>query len=75
MSKIERMTDEEKAKISGIIELYPCIQSEGSRAGFPTIAIRTTGCTHRCYFGEVVGVILTIPQFTPKKLVIALMIL
>ena len=52
MSKIERMTDEEKAKISGIIELYPCIQSEGSRAGFPTIAIRTTGCTHRCYFGE-----------------------
>ncbi len=35
----EDIPDEEKAKISGIIELYPCIQSEGSRAGFPTIAM------------------------------------
>jgi 7-carboxy-7-deazaguanine synthase len=52
MNKIPRMTEAEKAKISGIIELYTCIQSEGSRAGRPTVAIRTTGCTHRCYFGE-----------------------
>jgi 7-carboxy-7-deazaguanine synthase len=28
------------------------VQSEGSRAGRPTVAVRTTGCTHRCYFGE-----------------------
>jgi 7-carboxy-7-deazaguanine synthase len=28
------------------------VQSEGSRFGRPTIAVRTTGCTHRCYFGE-----------------------
>jgi 7-carboxy-7-deazaguanine synthase len=46
------MTEAEKAKISGIIELYRCVQSEGSRFGRPTIAVRTTGCTHRCYFGE-----------------------
>jgi len=35
-----------------ILELYRCVQSEGSRFGTPTIAVRTTGCTHRCYFGE-----------------------
>ena len=35
-----------------VLEVYRCIQSEGSRIGKPTIAIRTTGCTHRCYFGE-----------------------
>ena len=34
-----------------IIELYRCVQSEGSRFGRPTIAVRTTGCTHRCFFG------------------------
>jgi len=35
-----------------IVEVYRCVQSEGSRIGMPTIAVRTTGCTHRCYFGE-----------------------
>jgi len=35
-----------------IVEIYTAVQSEGSRAGFPTVVIRTTGCTHRCYFGE-----------------------
>ena len=35
-----------------IVEVYRCVQSEGSRFGRPTIAIRTTGCTHRCYFGK-----------------------
>jgi len=35
-----------------VIELYTCIQSEGSRQGRPTICVRTTGCTHRCWFGE-----------------------
>ncbi len=40
------------SKILPIVELYRCVQSEGSRFGIPTIAVRTTGCTHRCYFGE-----------------------
>jgi len=35
-----------------VVEVYRCVQSEGSRIGRPTIAVRTTGCTHRCYFGE-----------------------
>ncbi len=35
-----------------VLELYRCVQSEGSRFGRPTICVRTTGCTHRCYFGE-----------------------
>jgi organic radical activating enzyme len=35
-----------------IIEAYTCIQTEGSQAGKPHFLIRTTGCTHRCYFGE-----------------------
>ena len=52
MSKIPRLTPEEKEKKSTILELYRCVQSEGSRFGRPTIAIRTTGCTHRCFFGE-----------------------
>jgi len=45
-----RITDYEKTL--PIVELYRCVQSEGSRFGRPTIAVRTTGCTHRCYFGE-----------------------
>ena len=43
---------EDYNKILPVLELYRCIQSEGSRFGRPTIAVRTTGCTHRCYFGE-----------------------
>ncbi|MDA7648718.1 7-carboxy-7-deazaguanine synthase QueE [Akkermansiaceae bacterium] len=39
-------------KILPVLEVYRCVQSEGSRFGRPTIAIRTTGCTHRCYFGD-----------------------
>jgi len=35
-----------------ILEIYVCVQSEGSRQGRPTICVRTTGCTHRCWFGE-----------------------
>jgi 7-carboxy-7-deazaguanine synthase len=45
-----RITDYDK--ILPIVELYTAVQSEGSRAGMPTIVIRTTGCTHRCWFGE-----------------------
>ena len=35
-----------------IIELYKAVQSEGSLAGIPHLVLRTTGCTHRCWFGE-----------------------
>ncbi len=35
-----------------VLEIYTCVQSEGSRQGRPTVAIRVTGCTHRCWFGE-----------------------
>ena len=48
--KMNRLTDYDRTL--PIVELYYCIQSEGSRAGLPTVAIRTTGCTHRCWFGE-----------------------
>lgn len=43
---------EDYNKILPILELYTAVQSEGSRAGYPTVVIRTTGCTHRCFFGE-----------------------
>ena len=43
---------EDYFKILPVLEIYRCLQSEGSRIGKPTIAVRTTGCTHRCYFGE-----------------------
>jgi len=34
--------------MSSICEIYPCIQGEGSRAGVPSILIRTLGCNLRC---------------------------
>lgn len=40
------------SKILPIVEIYPALQGEGSRPGRPTIIVRTTGCTHRCWFGE-----------------------
>ena len=43
---------EDYDKILPIVEVYRAVQSEGSRIGMPTIVIRTTGCTHRCFFGE-----------------------
>lgn len=43
---------EDYNKILPIVEVYTAVQSEGSRQGYPTIVVRTTGCTHRCYFGE-----------------------
>ena len=48
--KLKRIEDYDK--ILPIVEIYTAVQSEGSRAGYPTVVIRTTGCTHRCYFGE-----------------------
>jgi 7-carboxy-7-deazaguanine synthase len=50
MNKLGRIEDYDK--VLPIVELYTAVQSEGSRAGYPTIIIRTTGCTHRCFFGE-----------------------
>ena len=43
---------EDYNKTLPVLELYTAVQSEGSRAGYPTIVVRTSGCTHRCYFGE-----------------------
>jgi 7-carboxy-7-deazaguanine synthase len=43
---------EDYNKTLPIVEIYTAVQSEGSRQGYPTVVIRTTGCTHRCYFGE-----------------------
>jgi 7-carboxy-7-deazaguanine synthase len=43
---------EDYNKVLPVLELYSSVQSEGSRAGYPTIVIRTTGCTHRCFFGD-----------------------
>ena len=43
---------EDYDKTLPVLEVYTAVQSEGSRQGYPTIVIRTTGCTHRCYFGE-----------------------
>ena len=50
IKKPGRITDYNK-KLP-VLEVYTCVQSEGSRQGRPTVAIRTTGCTHRCWFGE-----------------------
>ena len=47
---LKRIEDYEKNL--PIVEVYTAVQSEGSRQGYPTIVVRTTGCTHRCYFGE-----------------------
>lgn len=38
--------------VQPILELYSAVQAEGSRTGYPTIVVRTSGCTHRCSFGE-----------------------
>ena len=43
---------EDYNKVLPIAEVYRAVQSEGSRFGRPTIAIRTTGCTHRCFFNQ-----------------------
>lgn len=52
MSDLKRLSRDRYSDVLPINELYVCAQGEGSRAGMPTIAIRTTGCTHRCWFGE-----------------------
>jgi len=43
---------EDYNKTLPVLEVYTAVQSEGSRQGYPTVVVRTTGCTHRCYFGE-----------------------
>ena len=50
LRKLKRINDYEKTL--PVLELYTAVQSEGSRQGYPTIVVRTTGCTHRCYFGS-----------------------
>ena len=50
MTENKRIKD--YSKILKINELYKAIQSEGSRNGYPTVIIRFSSCTHRCYFGD-----------------------
>jgi 7-carboxy-7-deazaguanine synthase len=50
MEKIGRIPNYDK--VLPVNELYRCVQSEGSRFGIPTIAVRCLGCTHRCFFGD-----------------------
>ncbi len=50
IKEIPRITDYDK--VLPVAEVYTAVQSEGSRAGYPTVIVRTTGCTHRCFFGE-----------------------
>lgn len=50
MSKEFKVLD--PTSVQPILELYAATQAEGSRAGYPTIVVRTSGCSHRCYFGE-----------------------
>lgn len=47
---MNRITDYNK--VLPVLELYTAVQSEGSRAGYPTVVVRTTGCVLRCFFGE-----------------------
>lgn len=47
---MKRITDYNK--VLPVNELYTAVQAEGSRAGYPTIVVRVSGCTHRCWFGE-----------------------
>ena len=58
---------EDYNKVLPVLEVYRCVQSEGSRFGRPTIAIRTTGCTHRCWFGEGGGVTPGTRSIHPEK--------
>ena len=50
LKQLKRIEDYDK--VLPVLEVYTAVQSEGSRQGYPTIVVRTTGCTHRCYFGE-----------------------
>ena len=47
--ELPRLKDYNKNRI---LEVYTAVQSEGSRMGYPTIVLRTSGCTHRCFFGD-----------------------
>ena len=66
---------EDYQKTLGVLELYTAVQLEGSRQGYPTIVVRTSGCTHRCYFEKVDGVILGIQVSIQKKVLIVSKIL
>jgi 7-carboxy-7-deazaguanine synthase len=48
--KLGRVEDYNKV-LTNCRSLY-CSTMKESRAGYPTVVIRTTGCTHRCFFGE-----------------------
>lgn len=46
------MQAEDYSKRQPIVEVYPCLQSEGKYTGIPHILIRTTGCVMRCQFSN-----------------------
>lgn len=50
MGKFPRIEDYNKTL--PILECYTAVQAEGSRTGYPTIVVRTTGCSHRCAFSD-----------------------
>lgn len=59
-----------------VLEAYVAIQTEGSRAGYPHFIVRTSGCTHRCFFGEggwcdswQTSIVLEKPQITGQKII------
>ena len=58
---------EDYNKILPVLEVYTAVQSEGSRQGYPTIVVRTTGCTHRCYFGEGGWCDSLVYKYSPRK--------
>ena len=68
---IVRKRIEDYNKVLPILEVYRCVQSEGSRFGMPTIAVRTIDVT----LEKVVGVIVGILLFIQKKVHFVLMIL
>jgi len=58
-----------------IVEIYTAVQSEGSRAGYPTVVIRTTGSHIGVISVKEGGVILGIQVYTLRKVNLALMTL
>ena len=58
-----------------IVELYYCVQSEGSRAGFPTVAVEQQDVLTDVGLVKVAGVILGTQAFILKKVDLHLMTL
>jgi len=66
---------EDKAKTLPIAEIYTAVQSEGSRAGYPTVVIRKQDVLTDVISVKADGVIVGILVFTQKRESTLLMIL